>query len=177
MEEHEARRPALGPTFESRHVSGRERLFVDVAEQPLDLPGSKSEIIGIDLEKRTGDELSGPVQVRTRARGDQDSEPRGPPCEETLECSLGRGAAQGMEIVDHEEGRLLQCSAERVHGVLDVSPAAPEAGYHGGERLLEGADERGFLAVSRLGHQMRGGRAGGGEIARAASSFPSRPAR
>ena len=121
VEELEAGRPALGPARQAGDLLGPDGDLVEVAEQPLHLPRSKSEVVRPDLEQAARDPPAGEVEGRLRARADQDREARRQVVDEPFEGLFGGRRFEHVEVVDHEQDPAGRHLLEGPAGRLDAS--------------------------------------------------------
>ena len=145
-------RPALGPPGEPGQLVRAERLAVEVAEEPLDLPGPEAEVVDAELEELAGDPAPREVERREACacrRATASGRRR------VVEESLERRSRPACPVrvwrssIDEEQARL----GSRVQlgdRLVDGAPAARQAGEHGRRRRLQAGDERRLGPVDAL---------------------------
>src|SRR4029077_10126580 len=68
MKQLQGRGPTFGTARQLRDVVGRKWALVDIREQPLDLPRSEAQIVGVDLDEITGESEPRQVEPGLHAR-------------------------------------------------------------------------------------------------------------
>ena len=122
MEQLQPRGPALGPARERGQIGRRDRVPVEVAEQPFRLPCPEAQVVRPDLQQLPGDPEPRQVERRRDAGPDEDRQPRRRVLHEPAQRRLGRRALQGVQVVDDEHRRALGAPIERARGLLDRRP-------------------------------------------------------
>ena len=132
-------------------VIGRQRLLVEVAEEPLHLPRPETQIIARELQQGTGHTQSRQVERRRHTPRGNDRQRRRRIVEEPLEGGLRLRVLERMQIVDDEQqvvtGPAFECSG----GVGDGRPPLRRRTQGRREGGLEVARQRSFVVIPALG--------------------------
>ena len=103
VEHREPGRPPGGALRQRRGVLGRQRLVVDLAEQPLDLPRAEPQVVGVDHVHRAVDPQRRHVQPDDPARAEHHAQRRRRERDHPRQPVLRRRARDGVEVVEHEQ--------------------------------------------------------------------------
>ena len=147
VEHGEPRRPATGALRQRRGVLGRQRLVVDLAEQPLDLPGPEPQVVGVDDVHGAVDPQRGHVQPDDPARAEHHPQARRRERDHPGQAVLGRRARDGVEVVEDEQ-QVAARGVERGRDVVERPAVARQAGL--AQRAADPPGQLGGVAVRRV---------------------------
>ena len=147
VEHREPRRPAAGALRQRRGVLGRQRLVVDLAEQPLDLPGPEPQVVGVDDVHGAVDPQRRHVEPDDPARAEHHPQRRRGERDHPGQAVLGLRPRDGVEVVEDEQ-QVAARGVERGRDVVERPAVARQAGL--AQRAADPPGQLGGVAVRRV---------------------------
>src|SRR6202035_876713 len=81
-----------------------QRSAIEIAEETLDFPGAKAQILAPDLEQRSRNAQPREIETGKRPRPDQERDAGRSVIDQPFERALGRAVLQCVKVIDDQDG-------------------------------------------------------------------------